>query len=154
MNQTQIQKTIRTLETELKDLELQRGTLLEAIGSLRRLLPPEANGNGNSHASAQTQIAEASDFPGLTNGILAIIGEGKGRPVPVGTIRDTFRQRGWLITKQGQDRSKTIYETLRRLSKSGRLHKMGKRGYVLPEPPGDPRTGDLLGIPRPAGGGS
>jgi hypothetical protein len=154
MNQNQIQKTIRTLEGELKDLDLQRGTLLEAITSLRRLLPAETKTNGSGGLKVSAEIVQAADFPGITDGIMGVIAEGHGRPIPVGTIREAFRQRGWLITKAGQDRSKTIYETLRRLNKSGRLRKMGKRGYVIPEPPGDPRIGDTLGISRPGGGGS
>lgn len=149
MNATQIEKTIRTLEGELKELDLQRGTLIEAIASLRRLVPLNA-----TNGSAQ-QGSEPKKYPGLTDGILAIVEEGAGRPVPVKTIRDKFRGRGWLYGTEGQDRSKTIYETLRRLTRKGRLQKVGKRGYIIPgqDSPGDPRKGDLLGLARPERGG-
>ena len=131
MDQRQLQKTIRTLEGELKTLDLQRGTLLEALDSLRRLLPPEPTTNGRDPSSRAVTV-HSQDFPGVTAGIMTVIEDAQGRPIPVGAIREAFRQRGWLQSDEGKDRSKTIYEILRRLVKAGRLERMGKKGYVLP----------------------
>lgn len=132
MDERQIHKTIRTLEGELSKVELQRDTLEEALLSLRRLLPPDDS------AAVKKQdailIPESNGrYPGTTPAILLVIDEGKGRPVPTGRIRETFDQRGWLKTPDGRDRSKTIYETLRRLTKEGRLRRLGKDGYVVTE---------------------
>lgn len=125
MSQTQIKKTIHALEAELKGLDLQRETLLDALISLRRLMPvEEVISNGSSQESKP-------DFPGLTEAILSIVEAGSGRPVSAKMIRNAFARNGWIKTKSGQDRSKTIYETLRRQTVAGKLEKAPQGGYVI-----------------------
>lgn len=126
MDEKQVRKTIRGIQKELESLEVTRAALEDAIASLQRLLPADP--------AAKPVAAESNGhtYPGLTDGILQIIAEGRGRPVPVGVIRESFRSRGWLISPEGADRSQTIYETLRRLHKeSNRIVKLGKEGYVI-----------------------
>lgn len=130
---------------------MQRANLEDALSSLRRLLPPDP-------ADRVLRLPTPSNgpFPGTTAAIEQLVRAGGGRPVTTTFIRETFEANGWIKSPEGTDRTHSIYETLRRLTKQGRLVRRGKSGYVHAEQEssGDPRKGDLLGIPRPEGGES
>ncbi len=151
MNEKQLRRTIKGLENELQELDVQRANLEDALSSLRRLLPADP-------AERALRVPNSSNgaFPGTTAAIEQLIRAGGGRPVTTTSIRETFEANGWIKTPDGANRTHSIYETLRRLTKQGRLIRRGKSGYVLAEqePPGDARKGDLLGVPRPEGGES
>jgi len=139
---------MRTIEAELQALDSKRSDLEDALHSLSRLV---AEASGDTPLRLAAPPGDSGDFPGTTAAVLRLVRAGGGRPVSTPAIRRAFEERGWMITAAGQDRTHSIYETLRRLTRAGRLVRRGKHGYVLAEqePPGDPRKGDLLGLPRP-----
>lgn len=142
MDERQVRRTIRELEKELKGLDDHRRALEDALASLQRLLPPEPGEAVQKEAGAKS---DNGAFPGITEGVIQIIGEGNGRPVPVGTIREAFANRGWLFNPEGKDRTQTIYETLRRLHRDqNRIIKLGKEGYVLPASEGQTQKNSFL----------
>lgn len=129
MDEKQLRRTIRGIQGELQELEVKRHNLEDALDSLKRLLPPEPG-----QVVAQPSTPSNGAFPGTTEAILGLIRQGAGRPVPTQRIRETFQAKGWIKGPEGQDRTQSIYETLRRLNKSKRIIRRGKQGYVLAEP--------------------